>query len=84
MNTKKQPLYKLKASQFAQIVYRCPICGGENAEIGTLMQGGERSFLGWCPACTNLFIPEGAINAVRGSRKQHLLSAFLRKLPGKS
>jgi len=60
----------------------CPICNTPNADFARISGPTGSPFLqGWCPACTNVFIEEGAAQEVRQQRKGHLLSAFLRKLP---
>ena len=60
----------------------CPICSTRGGEYVWLLDPAGIKFLkGWCPACSNVSIAESAINEVRGERKEHLLSAYLRRLP---
>lgn len=60
----------------------CPICSSPGGEYVWLIDpSGIRFLRGWCPACTNVSIAENAIGVVRGQRKEHLLSAYLRRLP---
>jgi len=60
---------------------QCPLCNGGNASFGvSTVLGLNRVFQGWCPACTNVRIAEGALDTVKKQHRAHLLSAAVRCL----
>ncbi len=63
------------------VIDRCPLCLGRNADVMVLRNAGYPSYMGWCPACTNLRISQPPIDTIRTQGKAHLLSAALRRLP---
>lgn len=60
----------------------CPICCTQGGEYAWFTDpSGSRFLRGWCPACTNVSITGDAIGEVKKQKKEHLISAYLRKLP---
>jgi len=60
---------------------RCPICNTGNADFAYREHGSQRLFQGWCPGCTNVRITNDAADEVKRRKAEHLLSAYLRRLP---
>ncbi len=75
----KQKLFRHEVTE--RTIVTCPLCRGANAEFWSSTDGVPR-FEGWCPACTNMRITHSALDVIKQRNKAHLLSAFLRDLPG--
>jgi hypothetical protein len=70
------------ASNSPTVSCPCPICSTPSGEFVWLPDPNGLSFLlGWCPACTNVSIIGDAVGEVRRQKKEHLLSAYLRRIP---
>src|ERR1700722_17485750 len=61
----------------------CPLCDTGNAEFGRTQRDAQILLQGWCNACTNVLITTEGVDKVRQQKRAHLLSAYLRRLPGK-
>lgn len=86
--TKENPLPSLKRRLFKADINlmplprpHCPICSTDHADFRFRTVGDMREFWGWCPACTNVSITSEAVEFVKGQRTEHLLAAYLRRLP---
>lgn len=79
MPSNKKHLFPVDHNVLTQIP-RCPVCGAP-ADFGGRMHAGQQQILGWCDACTNVWITSDAADAVRRQNKRYLLSTYLRKLP---